>query len=138
MPKDASVARRVRFFTMGMGVVFVGVGVAKLLGFSPQYEFFEELGLPRGIVPAVGVVELLVGVLCINRKTQSYGAVGVFLLMGAASLSHVMSGARLYMLFINAYFIAASVWVVRMERPRFLRVDINPDQAAPRPTLKAG
>ena len=42
------------------------------------------------------------------------------------------------MLFINAYFIAASVWVVRMERPRFLRVDINPDQAAPRPTLKAG
>ena len=42
--------------------------------------------------------------------------------MGAAALTHVMSGSRLYMLFINAYFLAAAIWVVRMERPRFLQV----------------
>ena len=45
-----------------------------------------------------------------------------YLLLGAAALSHVMSGSRLYMLFVNAYFLAAAIWVVRMERPRFLQV----------------
>jgi hypothetical protein len=122
MATDQSVARRVWFFTMGMGLAFVGIGVAKLLGYSPQYAFFDELGLPRALVPAVGALEVMIGALCLNRATRSYGAVGVILLMGAASLAHVMSGARLYMLFINAYFLMAAIWVVRMERPRFLRV----------------
>ena len=122
MAHDSSVPKRVRFFTMGMGAAFLGLGVAKLLGLSPQFAFMEELGLPRALVPMIGAVELLIGMLCINRSTQSYGALGVILLMGAAALSHVMSGSRLYMLFINAYFLAAAVWVVRMERPRFLQV----------------
>ncbi len=122
MAHDSSVPKRVRFFTMGMGAAFLGLGVAKLVGLSPQFAFFEELGLPRALVPMVGAVELLIGLLCLNRSTQSYGAVGVILLMGAAALTHVMSGSRLYMLFINAYFLAAAIWVVRMERPRFLQV----------------
>ena len=122
MAHDSSVPKRVRFFTMGMGVAFLGLGVAKLVGLSPQFAFFEELGLPRAMVPMVGVVEVLVAILCVNRSTQSYGALGVILLMGAAALSHVMSGSRLYMLFVNAYFLAAAIWVVRMERPRFLQV----------------
>ncbi len=122
MAHDSSVPKRVRFFTVGMGAAFLGLGVAKLVGLSTQFAFFEELGLPRAMVPMVGLVEVLVGILCINRSTQSYGALGVILLMGAAALSHVMSGSRLYMLFINAYFLAAAIWVVRMERPRFLQV----------------
>jgi len=122
MATDQSVPRRVRFFTAGMAVAFIGVGVAKLFGLSWQTDFFSELGLPRALVPLVGAVELVVGLLCFNRRSQSYGAVGVILLMGAAALTHVMSGARMYMLFINAYFIFAAIWVVRMERPRFLRM----------------
>jgi hypothetical protein len=51
----------------------------------------------------------------------------VILLMGAAALTHVMSGARLYMLFINTYFIFAAIWVVRMNRPRFLQVRPVPE-----------
>lgn len=122
MAHDPSVGRRVRFFTVGMGAAFLGLGVAKLVGLSPHYTFFEELGLPRAMVPIVGAMEVMVGILCVNRSTQSYGALGVILLMGAAALTHVMSGSRLYMLFVNAYFLAAAIWVVRMERPRFLRV----------------
>ena len=122
MATEDSVLRRVRFFTMGMGVAFVAVGVAKLLGVSQLYAFFRELGLPSALVPAVGAIEVMVGALCLNRATRSYGAVGVILLMGLAALAHVMSGARLYMLFINVYFLFAATWVVRMERPRFLRV----------------
>lgn len=122
MATDHSVPRRVRFFTFGMGVAFVGLGLSKLLGFSPQYEFFSALGLPGALVPMVGVLEVMVGALCFHPMTRSYGAVGVIMLMGAAALTHVMSGARLYMLFINAYFLAAAIWCVRMERPRFLRV----------------
>ncbi len=128
MAHDSSVPRRVRFFCMGMGAAFLGLGVTKLLGLSPQYVFFEELGLPRALVPMVGVVELLIGFSCLNRSTQSYGALGVILLMGAAALTHVMSGSRLYMLFINAYFLAAAIWVVRMERPRFLQVTASSER----------
>ena len=128
MAHDSSVPKRVRFFTMGMGAAFLGLGVAKLLGLSPQFAFMEELGLPRALVPMIGAVELLIGMLCINRSTQSYGALGVILLMGAAALSHVMSGSRLYMLFINAYFLAAAIWVVRMDRPRFLQVTASSER----------
>jgi len=126
MSPEESVQRRVRFFTFGLAIAFVGMGVSKLLGYEPQVEFFQELGLPRALVPAVGVLEVMVGIMCLNRATQSYGAVGVIMLMGAAALTHVMSGARLYMLFINAYFLVAAIWVVRMERPRFLRVSEPP------------
>lgn len=126
--RDDSVPRRVRFFTSGMAVAFIAIGLSKVFGFSPQYDFFTELGLPRALVPFIGIVEVFVGALCFHRKTQSYGAVGVILLMGAAALAHVMSGARLYMLFINAYFIAGAIWVVRMERPRFLQVRPRPEQ----------
>ena len=122
MRLELSVPRRVTLFTVVMGTVFVVLGVAKLFGLSPTYAFFEELGLPRALVPVVGVLELLVGVLTINRSTHSYGAVGVVLLMGGAALAHVMSGTHLYMLFLNAYFLAGAIWVVRMDRPRFLRV----------------
>jgi hypothetical protein len=130
--RDTSVPSRVRFFTAGMAVAFIAIGLSKVFGFSPQYEFFKELGLPGGMVPVIGVIEILVGALCFHRKTQSYGACGVILLMGAASLTHVMSGARLYMLFINAYFIVGAIWVVRMERPRFLQVRVP--ERAPRHT----
>ena len=119
---ELSVTRRIRLFTVVMGTVFLVTGVAKLLGLASTYAFFNELGLPRAVVPVVGVLELLVGVLTINRSTHSYGAVGVVLLMGGAALAHVMSGSHLYMLFLNAYFLAAAIWVVRMDRPRFLRV----------------
>lgn len=122
MTAGESVARRVRFFTLCMAVAFVAIGLTKVLGFSPEYEFFKELGLPRGMVPVIGVIEIIVGALCFNRRSQSYGACAVILLMGAAALTHVMSGARLYMLFINTYFIFAAIWVVRMDRPRFLQV----------------
>lgn len=132
--RDTSVPRRVRFFTSGMAVAFIAIGLSKVFGFSPQYEFFSELGLPRGLVPFVGVAELIVGAMCFARKTQSYGAVGVIMLMGAAALTHVMSGARMYMLFINAYFIFAAIWVVRMERPRFLQVRPSPELRRPRPS----
>jgi hypothetical protein len=130
MTSDESVRRRVRFFTSGMSVAFIAIGLSKVFGFSPQYDFFAELGLPRGMVPVIGAVEVVVGALCFHRKTQSYGAVAVIMLMGAAALTHVMSGARMYMLFINAYFIFAAIWVVRMERPRFLRVDVPPEGGA--------
>jgi uncharacterized membrane protein YphA (DoxX/SURF4 family) len=122
MAIELSVSRRVRLFTVVMGTVFIVLGVAKLIGISPTYAFFEQLNLPRTLVPIVGVLEILVGVLTINRSTHSYGAVGVVVLMGGAALAHVMSGAHLYMLFLNAYFLAAAIWVVRMDRPRFLRV----------------
>lgn len=130
--RDTSVPRRVRFFTSGMAVAFIAIGLSKVFGFSPQYEFFTELGLPRVLVPIVGVVEVLVGALCFIRRTQSYGAVAVFMLMSVAALAHVMSGARLYMLFINVYFLFAAGWVVRMERPRFLQVRPSQDHAARR------
>lgn len=124
---DLSVPRRVRLFTILMGSVFIILGVAKLIGISPTYDFFEQLDMPRALVPVIGVLELLVGVLTINRSTHSYGAVGVIVFMGGAALSHVMSGAHLYMLFLNAYFLAAAIWVVRMDRPRFLQVtDVTP------------
>ncbi len=122
MTPGESVARRVRFFTLCMAVAFVAIGLSKILGLSAEYAFFKELGLPRGMVPVIGLIEIAVGVLCFMRRTQSYGACGVILLMGAAALTHVMSGARLYMLFINTYFIFAAIWVVRMDRPRFLQV----------------
>src|SRR4051812_3269746 len=68
MATDQSVPRRVRFFTAGMAVAFIGVGVAKLFGLSWQTDFFSELGLPRALVPLVGAVELVVGLLCFNRR----------------------------------------------------------------------
>ncbi len=129
---ELSVTRRIRLFTVVMGTVFVASGVAKLIGYSPTYAFFDELGLTHALVPVIGVLEMLVGVLTINRSTHSYGAVGVVVLMGGAALAHVMSGAHLYMLFLNAYFLAAAVWVVRMDRPRFLQVT---DAATPRSNL---
>lgn len=111
-----------RVVTTVQGFVFLSLGASKLLGLSMATQFLERLRLPHWTLLAVGVAEFLVGILVLNRKTHSYGALGIALMMIGAALTHIMTGVMLPMVFVNAALVVSAVWVVVKDRPFFLRV----------------
>jgi uncharacterized membrane protein YphA (DoxX/SURF4 family) len=112
----------VRIVTTALGVVFLASGLTRLLGLPMQAELFAQFGFPRWMIYAVGAVEVLIAVLTLTPSTHSYGAVGVVLLMAGAVLTHAVTGVRVPMIALNALLLFPAIWVVRRDRPRFLRV----------------
>ena len=111
-----------RVVARGMGVFFIATGAIKVVGLSAAKDFFARVGLPLFLVPVAGLVEIAFGLLMFRRRTYQYGSVGILVWMVFAALSHVMTGQRLYLLFMNAILINLCMWLLEKDPPPFLNV----------------
>ena len=111
-----------RLVARSIGVFFIATGVIKLVGLSAVKVYFADAGLPLFLVPLAGAVEIVLGVAMLRRQTWQFGAVGILVSMVFAALSHVMTGERLYLLFLNAILINLCMWLLEKDPPRFLNV----------------
>ena len=100
----------------GVGVFFIATGAFKLVGLSAVKDFFAGVG------PVAGLVEIGFGLLMFRRRTYQYGSIGILVWMVFAALSHVMTGQRLYLLFMNAILINLCMWLLEKDPPPFLNV----------------
>ena len=105
-----------------VGVLFIITGATKLVGLSAVKDYFADAGLPPLLVPIAGVAEIALGALMFRRKTWQFGSIGILVTMVFAALSHVMTGQRLYLLFLNAILINLCMWLLEKDPPRFLNV----------------
>lgn len=105
-----------------MGGFFLATGAVKLIGLSAVKDYFASAGLPLFLVPLAGVVEIVLGFLMFRPRTYQFGSVGILVWMVFAALSHVMTGQRLSLLFLNAILINLSMWLLEKDPPRFLNV----------------
>lgn len=111
-----------RLVARGLGVFFLATGLTKLIGLSWVTHFFADVGLPGWVVWAAGLAELGLGLMLFFRRTWKFAASGVLIWMVFAALSHVMTGERLYLLFMNAIVINLCMWLLEKDPPRLLDV----------------
>jgi len=114
--------RRLLVVSVFLGTLFICSGLSKLLGWQLQQELFRQFGFAAWFVPVVGVLELAFAALALTPKTRAYGALGFLVLLVGAALTHVMTGVLLPFLLVHAGLIAASIFIVLKQRPKFLRV----------------
>ena len=104
-----------------LAVVFIGAGVSKIAALALPAAMFRQFGLPLWMMVGIGAAEIVLALMLIARSTRSHGAVGLSLIMMGASLSHVMTGVMLPMLFANAVLCFAAGWLVMGNRPAVLQ-----------------
>jgi len=71
-----------------MSVVFLGEGLAKMIGTPGLAEHFEHWGLPLWFMGVVGVFEVVAAILIAIPKTRFFGAVMICALMVGATGTH--------------------------------------------------
>lgn len=113
--------RRESIITGVLVVVFAAAGVAKVVGLEQPVSLFRQFGFPPWMLIGVGATEILLSLLLLLRSTRGDAAVGLCLVMIAASLAHVMTGVMLPMLFANALLCFSAGWLVMHNRPALLK-----------------
>jgi uncharacterized membrane protein YphA (DoxX/SURF4 family) len=114
--------QRLLLTSVFLSTLFTCSGLSKLLGWQLQEELFRQFGFASWFVPVVGALELGFAALALTPKTRAYGALGFLMLLVGAALTHVMTGVLLPFLLVHAGLIAASIFIVLKQRPKFLRV----------------
>ncbi len=104
-----------------LAVLFIGAGISKIAGLEIPTSLFRQFGLPHWMMVGIGAAEIILALMLVPRSTRSHGAVGLALLMIGASLSHVMTGVMLPLLFPNAVFCFAAGWLIMENRPAVLQ-----------------
>ena len=86
---------------------------------QPVLDASAELGLPAGLMPAVGIVEAALLALYVLPRTAPLGAVLWTGYLGGAVLAHVRVGNPLFTHVLFPVYVAALVWSpVWLREPR--------------------
>ncbi|MCA9108031.1 MAG: DoxX family protein [Planctomycetales bacterium] len=76
-----------------MGVFLIGVsGIPKFIDWPGKAEMMEKIGIPLSILPAIGVVEIVVSLLYLIPRTAFLGAILLTGYLGGAVLTHLRVG----------------------------------------------
>jgi uncharacterized membrane protein YphA (DoxX/SURF4 family) len=111
----------------GLGATTLAAGALELLLFPPAVRMFEAFGLPHWSLFAVGAIEVFAGALILIRRWRSYGALAVCCIMTGACLAHLITGVYPAGLLVDAAIFALGFWLVKRERPPFLKPDWRHD-----------
>ena len=80
-----------------MGVFLIGVsGIPKFIDWPGKAEMMEKIGIPLSILPAIGVVEIVVSLLYLIPRTAFLGAILLTGYLGGAVLTHLRVGDPWY------------------------------------------
>ena len=104
-----------------LGLWFLLAGSQKFLARAAFETMFSDFGLPLGLVPVIGVLELLGGVLALIPRTALYGAALIVVVMIGAAGSHLISGVGSPAGALVALAMAAFVGGVRLVAARAAR-----------------
>ena len=87
-------AQRISTIVLGtlLGLWFLLAGAQKFLAAEIFRSMFEQLGLPLALVPVIGILEIIAGLLALVPKTSLYGAGCVVVVMLGAVGSHLVAG----------------------------------------------
>jgi len=101
-----------------LGVWFLLAGSQKFLS-APMFEaMFERLGLPLGLVPAIGVTEIVAALLVLVPRFSLYGSSLIVLVMLGAAGSHLATGTAPPGAAIVALVMAGTVVLLRIQERR--------------------
>lgn len=76
-----------------VGLFMIGAsGIPKFIDWPGKSAMMDHLGLPLGLVPQIGVIEILVTVLYLVPRTSFIGAIMLTGYLGGAILTHVRIG----------------------------------------------
>ena len=118
---DSPIKKRHTMVAGLLAVLFIGAGVSKIAALELPVTLFRHFGLPHWMMIGIGAAEVILALMLIARSTRSHGAVGLALIMIGASLSHVMTGVMLPLLFANAVLCFAAGWLIMENRPVVLQ-----------------
>ena len=113
-------ARRITTVVLGtlLGLWFLLAGAQKFMAAEVFRDMFEQLGLPLALVPVVGVLEIIAGLLALVPKTSLYGAGVVVVVMLGAIGSHLVAGLDFPVPALVALVMAGSVAALRLKAVR--------------------
>ncbi len=76
-----------------VGVFMIGVsGVPKFLDFPGKNEMMDKMGIPLSLLPAIGVVEIVVTLIYLIPRTSFLGAILMTGYLGGAIITHLRIG----------------------------------------------
>ena len=79
--------------TVLVGLFLIGAsGIPKFIDWPGKAAMMDHLGLPLGLVPQIGVIEILVTVLYLIPRTSFIGAILLTGYLGGAILTHLRIG----------------------------------------------
>lgn len=81
-----------------LGVLFISVGLMKLLGHDLMEASFLRWGYTPGFMTLVGVLELVSGILLLSVDTRIWGASVLWFMMLGAMFTHLQHGDPAFML----------------------------------------
>lgn len=110
----------VRFISLLWGVIFVGSGLLKVVMLPEQEQMFRSFGLPEGLLPVVGVLELVFGALMLNTRWRPWGALLLALEMAGVAVLHIVTGVLVELVLINAALFIGAAYVFFKDRRSLL------------------
>lgn len=110
-------SRRWRIVRLVIAALMVFVGVAKLAG---QSDVIAELGVPLAMIPLIGAVEVVNGLLFFWPRTAFYGGANQTIIMMVAVGAHYGTGDTMGLLGALVFGVAVGVTTWRL-RPAAIR-----------------
>lgn len=72
--------------------MIVGSGIAKFFEFPGKAEMLDHLGIPRGLLPIIAVLEIAVTLIYLIPRTSFLGAILLTGYLGGAIMTHLRVG----------------------------------------------
>jgi uncharacterized membrane protein YphA (DoxX/SURF4 family) len=101
-----------------LGAVFLGTGMSKIVGVPYIVETFRQWGYPTWFRIAIGLTEILAGVLVLIPATRALGAAIIAAVMLGAIGTHVVAG-QWTMVPVPLITLVLALLLVSALRPRF-------------------
>ena len=94
MTKGETIAMWIgRVLTALIGLLLIASGIAKFVMSGPEFEAsLEASGMPKDLVPIIGVIEIAVALIYLFPPTSLLGAILVVGYMGGAIFAHLRLG----------------------------------------------
>lgn len=73
-----------------------GSGVPKFLDWPGKQEMMDDLGIPLGLLPTIGMIEIAVAALYLIPRTSFLGAILTTGYLGGAVFTHLRAGDELF------------------------------------------
>jgi uncharacterized membrane protein len=73
-----------------LGIIFIGVGCAKLLGVQFMVDIFDKVALGQWLRYITGIIEIIGGLMLLRRQLAFYGALLLSCVMIGAFFAQVM------------------------------------------------
>lgn len=101
------------------GLMFINAGLDKFFHYNPMPELSEEqmkiyaaFGTIGWLMPLVGVVEVIGGLLCIFSRTRALGAIVILPVMVGIVLHNVYRDPSSVGIAISAVLMLINIWII--------------------------